>query len=201
MNNSENQIITNYRNESFLVMYHGILTKGRGIETLIKLVSVNPHIFGIVLGNGSEKYTENLISMAKEMNVDKRILFHPAVPAEQLWKYIGAVDLSIIMVQANSKSYYYALPNKFFESIQALTPMVTSNFPEMEKVIKQYKIGLTCDPENISEINRCVERMRCDVQFYKQCKANLNRAKEDLCWEREKKTLFDAYDERIKCTW
>lgn len=185
------------KEKPFLVMYHGVLTTGRGIEVLIKLTSINPHILSVILGNGDDNYINSLKKIILELNVHDRVLFHPAVPISELWKYVGAVDLSLMMIQASAKSYYYALPNKFFESIQALTPIVASDFPEMKRLIDQYKIGLTCDPEDMEAINACVERMRTDHGFYKQCKKNLQRAKADLCWEKEKQVLIDAFKLKI----
>ena len=35
--------------------------------------------------------------------------------------------------------------------------------------------------------------MRDDREFYAACKENLKRAKEELCWEREKTALEEAY--------
>ena len=35
--------------------------------------------------------------------------------------------------------------------------------------------------------------MRTDRDFYAQCKENLKKAKEDLCWEKEKVVLQEAY--------
>lgn len=193
MKDSENQIVISER-EPFLVMYHGSLTTGRGIESLIQLVALNPHVKGIILGNGENNYVSNLHNYADELKVDERILFHPAVHISELWKYVGAVDLSLMMILATTKSYYFALPNKFFESIQALTPIIASDFPEMKRLIDQYEIGLTCDPSDMKAINRCVEKMRTDSEFYNKCKQNLVKAKEALCWNKERQLLISAFE-------
>lgn len=99
----------------------------------------------------------------------------------------------MMMISPVTKSYYYALPNKFFESIQALTPMIASDLPEMKYLIEKYKIGLTCKPENVQEIYNCVMRMHNDQALYKSCKENLKAAKAELCWENEKRILMKAY--------
>jgi len=186
------------RLDPFLVMYHGALTTGRGIEELINVVAINPNIKGVVLGNGSPQYVSHLHQLVDEKKAGSRILFHPAVPMDELWKYVSAVDLSLMMIQGKAKSYYYSLPNKFFESIQALTPIVASDFPEMKRIIDKYEIGLTCNPENIESINSCIEKMRTDKEFYTKCKNNLVTAKNDLCWEKEKEKLKDAFKRYIK---
>ncbi len=178
----------------FLVMYHGGMMPGRGIETLLRLTERNPNICAVILGNGDERYLDSLKRMALELGIESRVIFHPAVPLDELWKYVGAVDLSLMMISGKAKSYFFALPNKFFESIQALTPIIASNFPEMKRLIDQYNIGLTCDPEDLDAINACVEKMRTDKDFYNQCKENLHKAKKDLCWENEKHVLEEALE-------
>lgn len=186
------------KTEPFLVMYHGAITTGRGIEMLIRVTAKDPHVRAIVLGNGGAAYLDSLKTLAAELGVADRVLFHPAVPLSELWKYVGAADLSLMMIEGKAKSYYYALPNKFFESIQSFTPIVASNIPEMQRLIDKYEIGLTCDPNDLDAVCACVEKMRTDRAFYAQCKENLKRAKADLCWEKEKHVLLDAFEQYIK---
>jgi glycosyltransferase involved in cell wall biosynthesis len=179
---------------SFIVMYHGSITSGRGIETLIRLVSLNLNICAVILGFGDAGYVDSLKKQASGTEVEKRVLFYPAVPVEELWRYVGAADVEIMVIEPLAKSYYYALPNKLFESIQSLTPILASNYPEMKNIIEEYSIGLTCDPKNLQEIDSCIERMRTDKAFYAQCKENLKRAKQELCWENEKNVLIEELE-------
>ena len=177
----------------FLVMYHGAITRDRGIESLLEIVTLNPNVCVVVLGNGEQSYIDGLKTQACELGIYSRICFHPAVPIEELWQYVGAADVGMITIPAVVKSYYYMLPNKFFENIQSEVPVICSNFPAIEPIVKKYKIGVTCDPTNVNEINNCVEKMRADKTFYTQCKKNMKIAKQDLCWENEKKVLNAAY--------
>lgn len=179
----------------FLVMYHGALTTMRGIEALLRVTAANPAVSAFILGDGEKDYVEGLHKLAGELGVTDRTVFHPAVPIEELWKFVGAADLSLMMIEGKAKSYYYSLPNKFFESIQALTPIVASDFPEMKRIIDRYKIGLSCDPSDFDAVLSCVEKMRMDRESYLRCKQNLSAAKEDLCWANEKEVLIKAFRE------
>ena len=181
-----------------LLMYHGGVMKGRGVEMLLQEVQHNPQVCAVILGNGQQDYMEQLKAMAESLGVTDRVLFHPAVPLEVLWKYVGAADVGMVTVPAVARSYYYMLPNKFFENIQSETPVICSNFPAVAPIVEQYGIGLTCNPEDLEDIDRCVEKMRTDRDFYAQCKENLKKAKEDLCWEREKVVLQEAYQNTAK---
>lgn len=182
--------------DSFIIMYHGALLKNRGIESIIKLLSINKHIKAVILGNAHEaSYLEVLKDMAKKTCVDGRIYFHEAVSLTDLYKYVGAADVGMVILENVCLNHYYALPNKLFENIQSLTPVIGSRFPEIEKIINEYSIGLTTDPGDLDEMNACVEKMRCERTFYNECKKNLIRAKEELCWEKEKEKIKEAYRE------
>ena len=177
----------------FIIMYHGVLMPGRGIEQLIEVTAMNDQIALVILGNGQEQYVSSLQQQVQKKRLEDRVLFHPAVPHSELWKYVGAADVGMVTVQNVCRSYYYMLPNKFFENIQSLTPVICSDFPEVSRLVNKYGIGLTCDPADLQDTNGQIERMRTDKEFYESCKRNLLKAKDELCWEQEKEKLVSAY--------
>ena len=106
---------------------------------------------------------------------------------------MGSVDLGAMIDQNICKSYYYSLPNKLFENIQAETPVISSNFPEYKRIVEGYNVGLCCDPHNVDEIVETIEKLRNDKVLYAKMKENLKIAKKELCWENEKKILIKEY--------
>lgn len=178
--------------DTFLVMYHGGVAVNRGMEQMLRALALLPDVAGVVLGNGEQEYIDSLKALARELGVENRALFHAAVPIEVLKNYVGAVDCGLVTVQNSCMSYYYMLPNKFFENIQSETPIIGSDFPEIRRLTNAYGIGLLCDPSKPEEIVDCITKMQNDRAFYAQCKANLRKAKEELCWENEKETLMAA---------
>lgn len=180
--------------ELFLLMYHGGVMPGRGIEMLIQIVFRNTNVAAIILGNGDNLYVKSLKEKVKELSLENRICFHEAVPQKELWKYVGAVDVGMILAPAISRNHLYSLPNKLFENIQSETPVICPAYPAMKKIVEQYGSGLYCDPTEISELNHCIERLRTNQKLYKRCKENAKIAKDFLCWEREKEKVKDAYE-------
>ena len=183
--------------KDFMVMYHGAVVPGRDVERVIELVSVNPNIKAVVLGNSTEDYGKKLRALAKEYDVTDRVMFHEAVPLNELWKYVGAVDVGMILARATCKNHLFSLPNKFFENIQAGTPVICPNYPAFRSVVDKYENGLLCDPDSMESINECVERLRTDRELYHILRRNTLRAKETLNWETEKNALCDRYSEVI----
>lgn len=178
----------------FFIMYHGILCCGRGLDLLFSVVEREKGLGLILMGKISdEEEIQRLLKIAKEKKFIDRILIIPPVSQKEIWKYAGAVDLEMMLIQPIVKSYYFALPNKFFESVQSLTPIIASDLPEMKALIDKYQIGLTCDVNDIGSIVKAIERMRTDKDFYSACKKNLELAKNELCWENEKAALMEAF--------
>ena len=179
--------------DKFLIMYHGGLMPERGLEGLIRTLVLNESVYLLLLGNGTAKYVADLKKLAESEGVMDRVCIHDAVEYNELWKYAGAADAGMITVRASWKSYYYMLPNKLFENIQSETPVICSDFPAVQKVVNTYLIGLTCDPEKPEDINRCIMRLQSDHKFYSDCKRRIKEVKKELCWEKEKEVLKDAY--------
>lgn len=178
---------------TFIAMYHGGITSDRGIENLIKAIARTEDAVGVILGNGQDDYMRSLKDLAVSHKVADRILFHPAVPIDVLWQYVGAVDAGMVTINNTCASYYYSLPNKLFENIQSGTPVIGSNFPEISRVINDYNIGLCCDPEDTADIANVINKMKSDEELYARFKHNLIQAKKDLCWENEREILKKAY--------
>ncbi len=133
---------------------------------------------------------------AERLGIANRVIFIPAVPHEQLWMYTGMADIGLCNIDNVCLSYYYSLPNKLFEYIQALVPVVGSKFPEIEKIVEKYGVGETCNPEDPESIAFAIRSVisRHKEGFYTK---NLSVAKKELCWENESKVLESAYKSLI----
>ena len=184
--------------DSYIVMYHGGLLPDRGIETLLQLLSINPNIYGVILGNGGDAYVQSLHALAEELNVKSKVLFIPAVPLSELWRYVGAADLGLILIPANCENHRMSLPNKFFENIQAENPIVCPNYPAMSSIVKQYDNGRVFKEKDIIDLSEKVNCLRNNSLEYSEKKNGAKKAKEELCWEKERKILQDAYNQLIK---
>lgn len=194
---TRDSILPENMRDKFIIMYHGVLMQGRGLEKFIELIKKNKNIAGIILGNGSESYINALTERIKKWNISDRVIFLPAVPIEELWKYVGSADVGMILAAATCKNHLYSLPNKFFENIHSGTPVICPDYPSMGALVDKYKIGLTCDPTSTKDLLCAIEKMRLDTQFYNACKKNCIFTKKELCWENESAKLRTVYQERI----
>lgn len=179
----------------FIIMYHGSVSPGRGIEYAIQSITILKNCKMVIMGNGPLK--EELVSMSKKLNIDSNLLFIPPVKQDIMWKYIGAIDVGLCILENTNRNHYLALPNKLFECIQAEVPLIASNFPEISKIVNKYKVGLCCRPDDVSDLAQCIRRMQSDSNLYESFKNNCKDAKKDLCWEKEQKIIQKIYYQYI----
>lgn len=182
----------------YILIYVGNICKGRGIEQAIEVTAMDNEYRLFIIGRTeSDFYKEKLNDRIQKLNIENRVMFHSAVNPGELWKYIGAADVSLVLIENVGRSYYLSLPNKLFESILSHTPVVGSDFPEIKRIITKYDIGEVCNPENKDEIYASINKLRKDKNRYTQCKKNEEKASKELCWELESRKLRDAY--KILC--
>lgn len=181
-----------------LAIYQGGLTKRRGIENAINAISKTDGVYLLIMGMGEKHYVDALKELSRKLEVEKRVIFEPAVSYSELWKYTGIADMGLCILENVCLNHYFALPNKFSEYIQCKVPVIASDFPEMRKIVDLYGIGLCCDPGNVDSLVAAIYKMHTDLNYKNKCKHNLIQAKEELCWENERNVLFTAYEKLIR---
>lgn len=176
-----------------VLMYHGALFEHRGIEQMLQILSKRDNFSAFILGNGSKTYEDYLKKYVNSLGLNKRVCFHSFVPMDELLPFVGAADIGFAIMEPSTLSYYYSLPNKLFENIQALTPVIVSDFPELRAIIEHYHVGVAVNPTSLDEMLNAVDLWN-DSSFVSSLAKNLAVAKEELCWENEKQVLIDAYN-------
>lgn len=174
-----------------LVMYHGAISRGRGIEDLIDVALHFDCVGLVILGEASDK--EFYHSLIDKIQFMKNVIMHHAVPMSELWKYVGAADVGMVNISPVTKSYYFALPNKLFENIQAMTPVIVSDLPELRGIVEKYGVGMICEADSSKSIELCLKKIMENEFLLKKYKENAKKAKEELCWEKESQILIKAY--------
>jgi hypothetical protein len=122
------------------LVHHGIAAPKRKIETLIELMQKLGRRFhlNLYLVDYNKSYLNHLKNLSKE---SKNITFHEPVKTEFISKEINKHDIGVYMLNDDSFNMKYALPNKFFEFIQARLAIAIWPSPEMSKIIDEHNLG------------------------------------------------------------
>lgn len=170
-------------NDKLILLYQGIIIPGRGIGKIIEVLPDIPHAVLVLLGDGDQKEKYSLL--AKKLNVEDRVIFAGAFNQKELINYTAAADVGLTLIENISISYYHALPNKLFEYIMAELPVLSSNLPQMKKIVETYKVGDVIDLENRQELIDVLKKWVADRALLNEYKKNCQPASEELNWQKE----------------
>jgi glycosyltransferase involved in cell wall biosynthesis len=178
-----------------IVIYQGYITKGRGIEEIVRSMNgLSDNIKLVILGKG-DSYVDSIKDLIEKNYLQHRVFFQNMVPYDELIDWTSSADLGISLIQNVSLSDYYSLPNKMFEYIQAGIPVICSNFPDMKNLVEHYGVGEVSDPNKYEELRAAISLIFEEDDKYERYRQNSLKAKVKLCWENEEEKLLSLVKE------
>jgi glycosyltransferase involved in cell wall biosynthesis len=173
--------------DAIIVLYVGKLSANRGIERLLDLFSKlhNP-IHLVCMGDGA------LVGMIQEYaKLHPTIHWLPPVPYAQVVSYARGADIGVSVIDHSCLSYTYAMPNKFFEYLQAGVPILIGDMPEQRAIVEEHQVGWVL-PEGDEGARLFIDSLSKDDIRQKQ--RNTVAVSTMYSWERERETLHAAYE-------
>ena len=159
----------------------------RGAEELIDAMVYVESGLLLIIGSGDvwpvlEKKIENPALNGKVKLIRR-------IPKDMLLHYTHNADIGLSIDKNTNLNYYYSLPNKIFDYINAQIPILASRLPEIEKIITTYEIGDFIENHSPTAIAAKINDILLSgkITVYKQ---NLTKAKKDLTWTGEKQRLI-----------
>jgi glycogen(starch) synthase len=164
------------------VLYHGAIVPRRGLETLIESVALWPAGFRLVIrGPAQGGFDQHLRTLASGLG--ERVTFAPAVPPDQVVPSAAQADIGIFLLSNSTTHARFAMPNKIFEYIQAGVMVISSDLPEIRKVVETANCGVLLKEDTPPTIAACLADLdSARIDAYKR--AALRRAR-DLNFEAE----------------
>jgi len=175
-----------------IVIYQGMLIRGRGLEELLKIFAGygdDKHVL-VLMGYGE---LEPLIKEYADSH--SNIYFHKAVAPAEVLKYTCSADVGISFIEDISLSHHWCLPNKLFQYIMAGLPVIVSNLPEMRRVVTENQIGIVLDEITFQSLRRALDQL-APVND-KALTANLKRLGMLYSWQNQERVMINSYKKYI----
>lgn len=178
-----------------VVIHHGVLGPGRGIDKLIEAI---PHIPAdaavVLLGRGP--LAGEFARLAAEPACRGRLYVVPPVPIAEVPSWIGDADVGAIPFQAVDRNNVLATPNKLFEYLAAGIPMIVSDFPELRRIVTETGAGLAVDTTSPRSLAAAITDLLEEPPDRRASRrASAQRAFETTYnWQAQAEGLLAAYD-------
>lgn len=168
------------------MVHHGAAIAGRKIETMLEVVARLDARFtlDLMLVPSDPAYLARLRQLAA---AQPRVRFVPPVPLDRIPSTINAYDVGLYLLEPTNFNNRHALPNKFFEFIQARLAVAIGPSPEMARIVGRFDCGPVAPDFRPETLAARLNALTPDA--IRRCKENTHRAAQTLCWEQEGKKL------------
>jgi glycosyltransferase involved in cell wall biosynthesis len=130
----------------------GRLVKRKGFDFLIRSISkLDKNIHALIIGDGPEK--ENLVNLAKELNVEDRIHFLGFVSEEKKFQYLSNSDIYVL------SSVHEGFGIVLQEAMQVGLPIVATNNGGQVDIIENGKNGYLINFGNEKEMTESIKEI------------------------------------------
>ena len=175
-----------------IIVYLGVLNKGRGLEEMIKAM---PHIKAKLWIIGEGDIQESLWKLADQLGLMSKVVFKGFVPPEELTPLLRQARIGINLLDSRSRSYEYSLANKFFDYIHAGLPQVCMDFPEYRFYNDQHRVATLINDLNVHTISYAINHLLEDRNYWFTYHTTCLEARRYWCWQNEEpklKALFQG---------
>jgi glycosyltransferase involved in cell wall biosynthesis len=178
------------------IIYQGALNLGRGIELMIDAMRFLPDMELWIAGNGD--ISASLKKRVQTLNLLDRIKFLGKVPYQELHSITSQAKIGLSLEENLGKNYYFALPNKLFDYIQARIPVLVSDLPEMKKIVEAEDIGEVIVERKPKVLAEQIKRILLDLGQNNRRQIKLEDAARRLCWENEKEIVINLFSTLLR---
>lgn len=143
---------------SIRMIHHGAAIPSRKIEVMIELMQFLDERFSLdlMLVSQDSNYLAKLQAMASR---DMRINFIPAVPMREIVSKICQYDIGLFLLPPTNFNYLHALPNKFFEFMQARLAIAVGPSPEMADLVRVHQCGVVSPSFQAHDMAQCLNEL------------------------------------------
>lgn len=173
--------------EKIRMIHHGVASRARHLEVMIEMMRYLDQRFtlDLMLVDVEPEYLHFLRQQARH---DDRVRFIEPVPMHEICQRINEYDVGLYLLPPDNFNHRHALPNKFFEFIQARLCVAIGPSPEMAALVREYGCGVVAESFEPHALAQALIALTTDdVRSQKEAS---HRAAQALSFERDKAVIL-----------
>lgn len=158
--------------DKFIVLYSGNMGIGHKLDILIEIaesMKSNKDILFLFIGDGAKK--KALEDATKKKNLSN-VNFMPWQDAETLPYSLAAGDIAVVALEPEAT--HASVPSKTFNYMAVGAPLlgIGNHGSDLEQLMINYKMGIYCNSEKVSEIKEFIIKLESDKKELKKLSSN-----------------------------
>ncbi|MBY6037083.1 glycosyltransferase family 4 protein [Fictibacillus nanhaiensis] len=176
------------------VVYLGGIYLLRGIKEMIRSVEKVNEMHPVEFRLGGSFAPASLEDEVKKMSGWKHVSFLGFLNRHDVKEELSQANAGLVLLHPEPR-FVVSYPIKLFEYMSAGLPVIASNFPLWEDIVRENGCGICVDPLNIDEIAKAIESILTNPDKAAEMGRNGRRAIEDRYnWEKESERLIGLYE-------
>lgn len=176
-------------------IHHGGTNADRKIEWMIEAFQIlgpNYQLDLMLVENQPEYYThlKELAAKTENVRLIKTVKFQEIIP------FLSMYHAGVYLLPPSSFNNRHALPNKFFEFIQARLPIVSGPSVEMQSVIEKFDLGIISSDFTPQAFADAITKLNADNA--RHFKENAHKAAKELSGEHFQQVLRDEIEKILE---
>lgn len=173
------------------ICFAGGISEQWNHENVLKAIDEIDNIKYILAGTGPEHYLKKLMNMNSWGKVD----YIGRIPFSEVKNIYNNSDIGIALNSSKQVKDEGTLGNtKLFEFMESGLPVICTNYPLWEEIIKKNNCGLCVNPQDVEEIKNAIEFIIKNRNVAKIMGNNGRKAvKKEYNWNNEKRKLIELY--------
>ena len=182
-------------NKHILILQGTGINIQRGAEEAVEAMQYIDNCVLLIAGSGDVIPT--LKKIVARLKLENKVIFKEKMPFTELRHYTMNSDLGLAIDKDTNLNYHFSLPNKLFDYIHSCIPTLSSGLIELKQIIDKYDIGYYIENHEPTHIAKVINEIFENEERYSTVKQNTVKAKQELCWENEEKTLISIIKRNI----
>ncbi len=135
--------------DEFIVMFHGLIMKMKGVDTLIKaiplVVSKHKSVKFLIIGEGED--FQSLKELANQLGITEHIIFTGWVPYNDIQTYLEISDIGVPL-RKNTLANSLIVTTALLQYWAASKPVIVPRLDAIEDIVKEGENGFIYKPQD-----------------------------------------------------
>jgi glycosyltransferase involved in cell wall biosynthesis len=178
------------------VFYHGYLHLTRGTFDLVEAIhlvrKLDFDVCLMLVGPSDSVTIRRLHSLVKSLRLENNIQILDSVPSDGIPGIIAGADICVCPLWDIEK-YRWSYPVKIYEYLSMGKPVIASELPGIEEVIKHELNGLSYPPGDINALQESIVRLIQNQSLYLSVMSSARKSVANKDWQKlVKKIAWEA---------
>lgn len=172
------------------LIYHGIVNPARGVDLMIQAMQTLPSNYELTLMLVAHE--SELRKLEEESAKLRNVSIIRPVDTQSISAFVNDYDVGVYAMQPQTFNERSALPNKFFENVQARVAQVVTPTSEMPRYVREHGLGVIARDYDAEAFAEALLSLDADTIF--DFKVSADESARTLSWERYSPKINEMID-------